>query len=93
MKEEGYISNFADTEKSKGIKEIEIELKYAEGKPVIKKIERISKPGRRVYSNISELPKVFNGLGLSILSTSKGVMPDYKARLENVGGEILCNVF
>ena len=71
----------------------EIELKYHEGDPVIKKLERVSKPGRRVYSSVSELPRVFNGLGVSILSTSKGVMSDVSAREANVGGEILCKVF
>jgi small subunit ribosomal protein S8 len=71
----------------------EIELKYYEGDPVIKKLERLSKPGRRVYSSVTELPRVFNGLGVSILSTSKGVMSDVNAREANVGGEILCKVF
>jgi small subunit ribosomal protein S8 len=73
--------------------EIEIELKYYEGKPVIRKIKRISKPGRRVYSAVTDLPRVQNGLGISILSTPKGVMSDSTARDQNVGGEILCEVF
>ena len=73
--------------------EFKIELKYLEGEPVIKKIARVSTPGRRVYSKIKDLPRNFDGLGISILSTSKGVMSDNEARQENVGGEILCKVF
>ncbi|MBL4877933.1 MAG: 30S ribosomal protein S8, partial [Hyphomonas sp.] len=74
-------------------KNIEIELKYYEGQPVISEIKRVSKPGRRVYSSVSDIPLVRNGLGISILSTSKGVMSDNAARSENVGGEVLCRVF
>ncbi len=73
--------------------EFKIELKYLEGEPVIKKISRVSTPGRRVYSKIKDLPRHFDGLGISILSTSKGVMSDNEARQENVGGEILCKIF
>jgi small subunit ribosomal protein S8 len=73
--------------------EIEIALKYYDGKPVIRQIKRVSKPGRRVYSAVSDLPRVQNGLGISILSTPKGVMSDATARDQNVGGEILCEVF
>lgn len=93
LEEEGYIRGFAVIEKMGESPEIEIELKYYEGRPVIQQIERISKPGRRVYSAAKDLPRVRNGLGISILSTSKGVMSDSSARTANVGGEILCKVF
>tara|TARA_B100002051_G_C16437742_1_gene487398 strand:+ start:83 stop:481 length:399 start_codon:yes stop_codon:yes gene_type:complete len=93
LKDEGYIRDFKDVEVSKGINSIQIDLKYYNGTPVIKKIKRISKPGIRVYSKINELPKPYGGLGISILSTPKGVMSDQKARKNNVGGEILCEVF
>ena len=89
---EGYIRGYAEIEKD-GHKHIEIELKYFDGTPVISEIRRVSKPGRRVYSSKSDIPLVRNGLGISILSTSKGVMSDNTARDENVGGEILCRVF
>ena len=89
---EGYIRGYAEIEKD-GHKHIEIELKYFDGTPVISEIRRVSKPGRRVYSSKSDIPLVRNGLGISILSTSKGVMSDNTARNENVGGEILCRVF
>ena len=93
MKEEGYIRGFARVDYSGGKSEIEIELKYFDGKPVIRQLQRVSKPGRRVYSSVSDLPTVANGLGLSILSTPKGVMSDSRARQENVGGEVLCSIF
>tara|TARA_B100001123_G_scaffold448101_1_gene607835 strand:+ start:1481 stop:1879 length:399 start_codon:yes stop_codon:yes gene_type:complete len=93
LKDEGYIIDYAKVDVREGIKNIKIELKYHEGAPVIKKIKRISKPGIRVYSKINELPKPYGGLGISIISTSKGVMSDQKARANNVGGEILCEVF
>ena len=89
---EVYIRGYAEIEKD-GHKHIEIELKYFDGTPVISEIRRVSKPGRRVYSSKSDIPLVRNGLGISILSTSKGVMSDNTARNENVGGEILCRVF
>ncbi|WP_428247031.1 30S ribosomal protein S8 [Ferrovibrio sp.] len=92
LKKEGYIRGYellADGNK----RNLRIELKYFEGEPVIKAINRISKPGRRVYSGISELPKVRGGLGISILSTPRGVMSDIEARSANVGGEVLCRVF
>lgn len=92
LKSEGYIRGYTEVEKD-GHKSIEIELKYFDGSPVISEIRRISKPGRRVYSAVSDLPLVRNGLGISILSTPKGVMSDNVARTENVGGEILCRVF
>ncbi len=93
LKREGYIRDFAQEEVSPGIAELRIELKYHDGRPVIREISRISKPGRRVYSKIKDLPKVYNGLGISILSTPKGVMSDNEARAANLGGEILCRVF
>ncbi len=93
LKTEGYIRDFKDIEIRKGINSIQIDLKYYNGTPVIKKIKRISKPGIRVYSKISELEKPYGGLGISILSTPKGVMSDQQARQNNVGGEVLCEVF
>ena len=93
LKDEGYIRDFKDIEIRKGINNIQIDLKYFNGSPVIKNIKRISKPGIRVYSKISDLPKIYGGLGISILSTPKGVMSDNQARKNNVGGEILCEVF
>ena len=93
LKDEGYIRDFQKTEVRKGISNLKIELKYYQGNPVIKKIKRISKPGIRVYSKINELPKPYGGLGISIISTPKGVMSDQQARVQNVGGEILCEVF
>jgi small subunit ribosomal protein S8 len=93
LKREGYIRAFSTEELRPGIKVIAIELKYSEGEPAIKEITRISKPGRRVYSKIAELQKFYNGLGISILSTPKGVMSDHEARTANVGGEVLCRVF
>ena len=93
LKTEGYIKDFF-IEKSENNKiSLKISLKYYEGDPVIKEIKRISKPGRRVYSRASSIPKVMNGLGLAILSTPKGVMSDVEARKNNVGGEIICKVF
>ena len=93
LKEEGYIRDFKDIEIRKGISNTQIDLKYYNGTPVIKNIKRVSKPGIRVYSKISDLPKIYGGLGISILSTPKGVMSDNQARKNNVGGEILCEVF
>ena len=93
LKNEGYIRDFF-IEKSENNKiSLKISLKYFEGQPVIKEIKRISKPGRRVYSRAASIPKVMNGLGLSILSTPKGVMSDAEARKNNIGGEIICRVF
>jgi small subunit ribosomal protein S8 len=92
LKDEGYIRDFRDIE-NEGHKEIEIELKYFEGAPAINEIQRVSKPGRRVYSSIKDLRLVRNGLGISIISTPKGVMSDNAARDANVGGEILCEVY
>ena len=93
LKREGYIRAWRTEELRAGISQIEIELKYSEGEPAIKEIKRVSKPGRRVYSKIKELPKFYAGLGISILSTPRGVMSDAEARAANVGGEVLCRVF
>ena len=92
LKTEGYIRGYAVVERE-GRSEIEIELKYFDGAPVIREIERISKPGRRVYSSVRNLPRINNGLGVAIVSTPKGVMADHDARDANVGGEVLCTVF
>ncbi|MGH7120010.1 MAG: 30S ribosomal protein S8 [Acetobacteraceae bacterium] len=93
LKREGFIRGFSAEELRPGVARLRIELKYAEGEPVIKEITRVSKPGRRVYSKIRELPRVYAGLGVSILSTPRGVMSDAEARAANVGGEVLCRVF
>ncbi len=93
LREEGYIRGYAEIEYGGGKTEFEIELKYYDGAPVIREIKRVSTPGRRVYSNVQELPTIANGLGVAILSTPKGVMSDTRARAENVGGEVLCSVF
>jgi small subunit ribosomal protein S8 len=93
LREEGYIRGYAEIQYGGGKAEFEIELKYYDGAPVIREIRRVSTPGRRVYSSVSELPVIANGLGVAILSTPKGVMSDTRARAENVGGEVLCSVF
>ena len=93
LKREGYIRDYRTEEVGRGLAEVEIELKYNEGAPVIQEIARVSRPGRRVYSKIKELPRVYNGLGITILSTPRGVMSDQEARAANVGGEVLCRVF
>ena len=93
LKSEGYIRGYASVEHSDGRSELEIELKYFDGAPVIRAIERVSKPGRRVYATVDAMPRVANGLGVSIVSTPKGVMADHSARENNVGGEVLCTVF
>ena len=93
LRREGFIRGFAAEQLRPGVSQLRIELKYAEGEPVIKEIHRVSKPGRRVYSKIKELPRVYAGLGVSILSTPRGVMSDAEARAANVGGEVLCRVF
>jgi small subunit ribosomal protein S8 len=93
LKREGYIRGFNRVEVRPGVAELAIELKYHEGQPVIKEISRVSRPGRRVYSKIADLYRVANGLGISILSTPRGVMSDAEARAQNVGGEVLCEVF
>ena len=93
LKEEGYIRGYSETRFENGTAEFNIELKYYDGQPVIRSIQRVSKPGRRVYAGARELPSVRNGLGVSIVSTPKGVMSDAAARNANVGGEVLCTVF
>ena len=93
LQREGYIRGYSQHEVRPGISEIKIELKYHDGDPVIRKINRVSTPGRRVYSKIKDLSTVYNGLGISILSTPMGVMSDNEARDANVGGEVLCQVF
>ncbi len=93
LESEGFIRGYAAVEHGSGKSEFEIELKYFEGEPVIREINRVSKPGRRVYAGVKNLPTVYNGLGISILSTPKGVMSDGEARNQNVGGEVLCTVF
>ena len=93
LKSEGYIRGYASVEHTGGRSELEIELKYFDGEPVIREISRVSKPGRRVYASVKALPRITNGLGVSILSTPKGVMADHAARDANVGGEILFTVF
>ena len=93
LKAEGYIRDFAATDLGNGRTEFAIELKYYDGKPVIREIKRVSKPGRRVYSAVGDLPRVADGLGVTIVSTPQGVMADHEARERNVGGEVLCTVF
>ena len=93
LKEDGYIRGYTQIDNEKGFKELEIKLKYFSGDPAIRELKRISKPGRRVYSSVKNLPYVRQGLGVAIVSTAKGVMSDAKAREQNVGGEILCTVF
>ena len=91
LKREGYIRDFRTSDQAVGFAQLEIELKYNEGAPVIQ--ARVSRPGQRVYSKIKELPRYYNGLGIMILSTPRGVMSDQEARAANVGGEVLCRVF
>lgn len=93
LQREGYIRGYSRAEVRPGVAGLKIELKYVDGEPVIKEITRVSKPGRRIYSKIADLPRVYNGLGIAILSTPRGVMSDNEARAANVGGEVLCRVF
>jgi small subunit ribosomal protein S8 len=93
LKREGYIRNYLSVDIRPGLKELQIELKYHEGQPVISEIKRVSRPGRRVYYGIRDLPRVYNGLGIAILSTPRGVLSDNEARTAKVGGEVLCHVF
>ena len=93
LKTEGFIRGYASVAHASGRSELEIELKYFDGTPVIREIARVSKPGRRVYASVKNLPRINNGLGVAIVSTPKGVMADHAARDANVGGEILCTVF
>jgi small subunit ribosomal protein S8 len=93
LKREGYIRGFSRDDLRPGVAELKIELKYVDGEPVIREIARISKPGRRIYSRIADLPRSYNGLGITILSTPRGVLSDNEARAAKVGGEVLCRVF
>lgn len=93
LAQEGYIRGYSMTEYGNGRTEFEIELKYYDGHPVIKELERVSKPGRRVYAAVAEMPQVANGLGITIVSTPRGVLSDAEARASNVGGEVLAEVF
>ncbi len=93
LKREGYIRGYTREEVRPGIAKLRIELKYHQGEPVIREIDRISRPGRKVYSRINDMKRVHGGLGIAILSTSKGVMSDTEARAANLGGEVLCQVF
>ena len=93
LRDEGYIRGYTSTDHGNGRTEFEVELKYFDGQPVIREISRVSKPGRRVYASVKTLPRVANGLGITIVSTPQGVMADHEAREKNVGGEVLCTVF
>jgi small subunit ribosomal protein S8 len=93
LKREGFIRGYSAGADDDGLPQIRIELKYHDGSPVIRELRRVSKPGRRVYSRISDLQRIYNGLGISILSTPRGVMSDGEARAAHVGGEVLCTVF
>jgi small subunit ribosomal protein S8 len=93
LKKSGFIRDYKEQEAASGHKELAIELKYESGQPVIRELRRVSKPGRRIYSPAKEMPRFYNGLGLTIVSTPNGVMDDQQAREQNVGGEVLCQVF
>lgn len=93
LQREGFIQGYVQEELRKGIEELTIELRYSGGEPVVKEIHRVSKPGRRVYASVKNMPLFYNGLGVNILSTSQGVMSDHDARKANIGGEVLCSVF
>ena len=93
LKREGYIRDYVREDIRPGVAEFRIELKYHDGRPVIREIRRVSKPGRRVYSGVADLPRVYGGLGVSILSTPRGIMTDHDARSAHVGGEVLCTIF
>lgn len=93
LADEGYIRGYAIEKDARNMDEIRIDLKYDEGNAVIRELKTVSKPGRRVYSSVKTMPRVHNGLGINIVTTPKGVMTDHQARSENVGGEVLCQVF
>ena len=93
LQKEGYIRGYSKDDSVAGKPSFDVELKYSEGKPVIVEIQRISRPGRRVYSSVEDIPRIYSGLGISIISTPRGVLSDIEARKQNVGGEILCRVF
>ena len=93
LRREGYIRGFEPLELGGGKRDVSIQLKYTNGEPVIRELKRVSKPGRRIYAGLKELPQVYNGLGITILSTPRGVLSDAEAREQHVGGEVLCTVF
>jgi small subunit ribosomal protein S8 len=93
LKSEGFIRGYSESTMDNGVLQFDIELKYSDNQPVIRTIERVSRPGRRVYASVKNIPSVANGLGVSILSTPKGVMADHEAKAQNLGGEVLCRVF
>ena len=93
LKKEGYISDYKLTSEDSNKNTLSIDLKYSNGSPVIREIKRISKPGRRIYARADSIPKIQNGLGVAIISTSKGIMTDNDARNQNIGGELICKVF
>ena len=93
LKEEGFIRDYAVVDLENNKKTLRVELKYNDGEGAIREIGRVSKPGRRTYTNVKDMPRFYNGLGILVVSTPKGVLPDHKARAENVGGEILCQIF
>lgn len=93
LQSEGFIRGYSESKFDNGSAEFNIELKYSDHEPVIREIQRVSRPGRRVYASVKNIPTIANGLGVSILSTPKGVMADHEARSQNVGGEVLCRVF
>ena len=93
LKQEGYILDYKKVSDDKNISSFSVNLKYSNGSPVIREIKRISKPGRRIYAKATSMPKIQNGLGVAIISTSKGIMTDNDARIKNIGGEIICRVF
>ena len=93
LKSEGYIRGYSESKMDNGVAQFDIELKYSDSTPVIRTIERVSRPGRRVYASVKNIPSVANGLGVSILSTPMGVMADHEAKAQNLGGEVLCRVF
>lgn len=93
LKSEGFIRDYRMEEKDNNKRDLIIELKYSEGKGAIREVHRVSKPGRRVYSSVIEMPRFYNGLGVVVVSTPQGVMADHQARAANVGGEVLCQVF
>lgn len=93
LKSEGFIRGYSESKLENGLPQFQIELKYSDNAPVIRTIERVSRPGRRVYASVKNIPSVANGLGVSILSTPKGVMADHEAKSQNLGGEVLCRVF
>ena len=93
LEDEGFIRGYKVIELEGNKKDLQIQLKYTEGQGVIRQINRVSKPGRRVYTNVKTMPRFYNGLGVLVVSTPQGIMADHKARAANVGGEILCRVF